>query len=279
MTSQTIDGITFKMKHKHDFGFLSGYGKVFKVFDDQDSGNICFGIQNDEGKLFIKYAGAHTARYDGDPADAVKRLKISEKLYTVLSHPSLIHFRGAFSAGGGHALVFDWAEGECMGHMYNESHQRIMALPASRKLDIFAAVISFLKYTAAAGYTAVDFYDGSIMYDILSGVTTVCDIDFFRKQPAVNDMGQMWGSSRFMSPEEYEKGAVLDEVTNVFTLGQTGFSIFTDSCYDPAVFPLGNGCYDILMKAISPEREKRFGSIAEFEAHWQNEIYKGDKYV
>lgn len=32
----------------------------------------------------------------------------------------------------------------------------------------------------------------------------ICDIDFFRKSPAVNDMGRMWGSARFMSPEEYE---------------------------------------------------------------------------
>ena len=71
---------------------------------------------------------------------------------------------------------------------------------------------------------------------------------------------------------------MLDEITNVFTLGQMGFSLFTDSDYDPTVFPLGTGCYDILMKAISPERENRFRTIAEFEIHWLKEI-KGDKYV
>lgn len=278
MTTQNIDGITFRIKEKYDFGFIADYGRVFRVFDDQDSGNICFGAENAEGRTFIKFAGAPAARYDGDTAQAVKRLKEAEKIYTQLRHPSLISFRESVDIGGGYALVFDWADGECMGRMYEESHRRIMGLPTEEKLGIFSAVTDFLKYTAASGYTAVDFYDGSVMYDEKNKKTTICDLDFFRKQPACNDMGRMWGSSRFMSPEEYEKGAVLDEITNVFTLGQMGFSLFTDSDYDPTIFPLGTRCYDILMKAISPERENRFRTIAEFEIHWLKEI-KGDKYV
>ncbi|MBQ8967495.1 serine/threonine protein kinase [Ruminococcus sp.] len=274
MITQTINGIKFKMASYHDLSFLEDYGEVFKVFDDQDSGNICFGVDSPEGRLFIKYAGAPTAEYSGAPADAIMRLKASAEIYHKLSHPALIRFREARSMGTGYGLVFDWAEGECMGRMYEDSHRKIMALPVTEKLGIFAAVTDFLKHTAATGFTAVDFYDGSIMYDPVSRKTTICDIDFFRPQPTVNDMGRMWGSSRFMSPEEYEKGAQLDEMTNVFTLGQTGFSIFTDSSYDPAAFPLGKGCYDVLMKAVSPEREKRFGSIAEFEAAWKNEIQR-----
>jgi serine/threonine-protein kinase len=43
MINQTVDGINFKMQAYFDFSFLEKYGKVFKVFDDQDSGNICFG--------------------------------------------------------------------------------------------------------------------------------------------------------------------------------------------------------------------------------------------
>lgn len=57
----TVNGITFKMKSFYDFSFLGKYGKVFKVFDDQDSGNICFGIEKDGKKYFVKFAGAPTA--------------------------------------------------------------------------------------------------------------------------------------------------------------------------------------------------------------------------
>ena len=53
MIFQYIDGIKFKMGAEFDFSFLKKYGTVFKVFDDQDSGNICFGINSLEGKIFV----------------------------------------------------------------------------------------------------------------------------------------------------------------------------------------------------------------------------------
>ena len=45
---QYIDGIPFKLKSTFDFSFMKEYGTVFKVYDDQDSGNICFGTEKDE---------------------------------------------------------------------------------------------------------------------------------------------------------------------------------------------------------------------------------------
>lgn len=44
---QYIDGIPFKLKSAFDFSFLNEYDRVFKVFDDQDSGNISFGTEKD----------------------------------------------------------------------------------------------------------------------------------------------------------------------------------------------------------------------------------------
>lgn len=63
---EKLDGVRFKMAAPFDFSFLKRYGKVFKVYDDQDSGNICFGVRNENGKrVFVKFAGAPTARYTG----------------------------------------------------------------------------------------------------------------------------------------------------------------------------------------------------------------------
>ncbi|MCL2253220.1 MAG: hypothetical protein FWC09_02140 [Lachnospiraceae bacterium] len=59
---QYIDDIPIRTKIPYNFSFLSKYGKVFKVFDDQDSGNLCFGIKDDNRRYFIKYAGAPTVR-------------------------------------------------------------------------------------------------------------------------------------------------------------------------------------------------------------------------
>jgi serine/threonine-protein kinase len=49
-----IDGIQFKMRKEFDFSFLELIWKVYKVFDDQDSGNVCFGIESKEGKKIVK---------------------------------------------------------------------------------------------------------------------------------------------------------------------------------------------------------------------------------
>ena len=82
---------------------------------------------------------------------------------------------------------------------------------------------------APVSYThlAIDFYDGSVIYDFESKKTTICDVDLFRKKPFINDMGRLWGSSRFMSPEEFKLGAEIDEITNVYTAGAVAFALFS----------------------------------------------------
>ena len=56
----SFDDVTFKLKEYQDFEWLVKLGRVFTVFDQQDSGNICFGIEIDGQKRFVKYAGAKT---------------------------------------------------------------------------------------------------------------------------------------------------------------------------------------------------------------------------
>ncbi len=270
MIYQTLDEIVFRMKNRYDFSFLQKYGKVFRVFDDQDSGNICFGVSDGKKKLFVKFAGAETVGYEGTPEDAVRRLKAVVPLYRDIHSEYLIRLVDTEEAGGGFALVFEWAEGKCMARMYPGEHRSIMELPVNKKLPLFSDITAFLKDIHRQGYFAVDFYDGSIMYDEETGRTTICDIDFFRKKPCINDMGQMWGSSRFLSPEEYIRGSVLDEITNVFTLGKMGFSLFTDSSEDEDVFPLGKAHYAVLKKAVSEKRSDRYPSIDAFENAWND---------
>jgi len=85
-------------------------------------------------------------------------------------------------------------------------------------------------------------------------------------------MGRMWGSSRFMSPEEYELGAKLDEVTNVYTLGAAIFSILCDSDRDESVWPLSSESYHVALKATEPIREKRYLSIAALISAWKRSL-------
>lgn len=70
-----IDGVRFVLLAPHDFTWLREVGRVFQVFDQQDSGNLCFGVVNGGRRRFIKYAGARTIHHRGEPVTAIARLK------------------------------------------------------------------------------------------------------------------------------------------------------------------------------------------------------------
>lgn len=107
-----MDDFSFRVKQEHDFAWLRELGHVFCVFDQQDSGNLSFGVERDGIRSFVKYAGARPVRYAGDPRDAIARLEQAMPLYERLRHPHLIALREHFCAGEGYAAIFDWVEGE-----------------------------------------------------------------------------------------------------------------------------------------------------------------------
>lgn len=267
---QYIDGLPYKLKAPYDFQFMNTYGRVFKIYDDQDSGNICFGCEKDGSRYFVKYAGAPTEQYNGSMKDAVDRLKATMPVYQELHHKNLIDLIEARDIGEGFAMVFKWVDGECIGRMYPKTHQKFMNSDLNTRLKIFQDIISFFEYVTEHNYLAIDFYDGSIMYDYAMQKTTICDIDYFRKAPCRNDVGRMFGSSVFMSPEEFELGAVLDEVTNVYTLGATAFALFSNYKRSSDAWMLHEKAFSVAKKAVHNERGKRQQSIKEFITEWEN---------
>lgn len=135
------------------------------------------------------------------------------------------------------------------------------------------------------GYVAVDFYDGSIMNDFSTDRIAICDIDFFRKAPVVNDRGEEWfGTKRLKAPEEYEKGGIIDEQANIFTLGAliyAFFGVFTDEeiqkRYSSNQFlpcahsrwQLNEESYQVARRAVRPDKEERYRTFGAFFAEWK----------
>lgn len=281
MITKTLDGISFPLREDFDFSFVSRWGRVFKVFPDQDSGNICFGTERAGGaekdgeRFFLKFAGAPTWRYEGDIADAVANLKKAAGNYTALRHPLLIELTEEMEIGGGYLTVFRWTDGVCMGKMYPESRERFFTLPVEKRQKVYVDILDFLQMTAERGYTPVDFYDGSILYDFGREKTVICDIDFFEKTPYINTMGRMWGSARFMAPEEFTLGAPVDEVTNVFLAGAVAFALFGGELdRSRELWVLGDEAYAVALKAVSEKREDRYENLAAFRAAWKAAMCK-----
>lgn len=157
-----------------------------------------------------------------------------------------------------------------MGRMYPAAHRRFMQLPIHARLAVFSDILSFFECVVSQNYVAIDFYDGSIMYDFKSSKTTICDIDLFRKQPCINDMGHMWGSSRFQSPEEFQFGAAIDEVTNVYTVGATAFALFGEYSRTRDKWQLSDELFEVVTKAVSDDRSERQQSIRQLRKEWES---------
>lgn len=279
----TIDQVTFRLRERHDMEWLRTYGRIFRVFDEQDSGNIAFGVEKDGSKLFVKYAGARTMDYAGNPDEAIARLKRAAPLYTALAHPNLIRIVDRFPVAEGYATVFEWFEGECLHSHWafpapakythpDSPFYRYRHLPVEKRLDSLDAILSFHVHAEALGYVAVDFYDGSILYDFANDTTRICDIDFYRFGPSVNELGdKFWGSKRFKAPEEFTLDAPIDSRTNVFTLGAVAFGLLggeRDRSYEK--WEAGRPLYEVALRAVQPRREDRYATIAAFKGDWDD---------
>ncbi|MFI6423626.1 hypothetical protein [Promicromonospora sp. NPDC050880] len=264
-----VDGLPVRLRAPHDLSFVARWGTVFAVLDQQDSGNLCLGVEGPGGRVFVKYAGAPTARYDGALTDAVDRARQAGAVYRSLAHPSLVRLREAVDVGAGHALVFDWTDATPVGRQYERSHV-VRSLPLPARVDAVRQIYDFHVHAAARGWVAVDLYDGSVMLDPATGRVTLCDLDLYERAPVVNRMGRMWGSTRFMSPEEHELGAVIDEVTNVVALGALAHTFLgDDETKSRAAWAGSDALFDVAARALRPERGARWPSVAALAEAWR----------
>lgn len=77
------------------------------------------------------------------------------------------------------------------------------------------------------------------------------------------------GSSRFQSPVEYQLGADIDEITNVYTLGATAFALFGEYNRTREKWQLSDKLFEIATRAVSDDRANRQQTIRQFTAEWE----------
>jgi hypothetical protein len=79
----------------------------------------------------------------------------------------------------------------------------------------------------------------------------------------------MFGSSRFMAPEEFELGATIDERTTVFTLGRTISNFLGDGTLAAASFRGTPVQHAAMARACREAPADRFQAVAELAAAWR----------
>jgi serine/threonine-protein kinase len=146
-------------------------------------------------------------------------------------------------------------------------------MAVSRILSCLDNLFDLHEQIARVGWIAVDFYDGCLIYDFTSQRLRVVDLDMYMAGPFRNEMGRMFGSTRFMSPEEFEVGAIIDERSNVYVMGRTALVFLSDGTLDRDRFRGTDALFDVVAKACNPERGDRFQSMEEFCRAWRGARY------
>ncbi len=258
--------------------YLHSVGTVFAEFgaNTQDSGNISYGVQIDGERYFVKTAGLpDDARPYLDHAARVGLLRNAVRMQADYHHPILLRVQHVIESPYGPLLVYPWFEGELLGTPRAQRDdprspfQRFRSLPASNIESCLDEIFDLHVGLSGAGWIAVDFYDGALMYNFESGQLRVMDLETYRDAPFHNEMGRMFGSTRFMAPEEFELGALIDERTTVFVMGRTALIFLSDGTLNPAAFRGSEARFAVVSRACAPERSQRFDSMSAFYRAWR----------
>ena len=259
--------------------YLNAVGCVFAVFDErsQDSGNISYGVQTPQGRYFVKTAG-----YPDDPnpflshSERVSLLRNAVRLWQSCDHPTLPPLHQVIESPTGPLLVYQWVDGElirvdaAMRDDPQSTFQRFRQLPSHEIIRALDLVYELHHQLAQLGWVAVDFYDGCLIYDFDHQKLHIVDLDHYCEGPFINEMGRLFGSSRFMAPEEFERGARIDERTTVFTMGRTAAVLLSDGTLERGPFRGSDALYDVLRHACCDDLSERYDSVATFFAAWMD---------
>jgi serine/threonine protein kinase len=258
--------------------YLGSVGSVFAEFGalTQDSGNVSYGVQIASERYFVKTAGRpDDPRQFLDHAARVTSLRNAVRLSESCRHPILPRLYRVIESPSGPMLVYQWLDGELLGTPRafrdnpESAFQRFRSLPAATVQGRLDAIFDLHHELAGSGWIAVDFYDGSLIYDFKSGRLGVVDLDMYREGPFRNEMGRMFGSTRFMAPEEFELGALIDERTNVFVMGRTALVFLSDGALNAEAFRGTRALFEVVARACVPERSRRYDSMAAFYRAWR----------
>ena len=234
---------------------------AFVVFDRQDSGCLSFGIERDGRRWFVKRAT--------DAAAAVSLTRASG-LHAAVRHRAIVrpvHIRDGMD---GITLVYPWQAGQVLNAATSAGSDRsgllrFQSLPPESVFQAIDELLDAHLAIAAAGYVAVDLYDGCFLHDFSADRMHLIDLDEYRPGPFVLDSERLPGSLRYLAPEQQKRGSLVDERTTVFALGRTLHELL-DS---PNGWRGSGSRRAVVERATAADPERRHQTVAALVRGWQ----------
>ena len=252
--------------------YLKQIGEITYRFPVHDSRCQSFQTVVDNQCWFIKH---------GNTPQTITWLKQAVRFNNAVQHEALPRLHNAFITPDGFTLVYDWIDGESLRPerelSADEVHprDRFCALPAVEMIDALNVIYDIHILIEKRGFIAEDFYDGCIIYDFEKKQICLFDFDQYHPKPFINDRGRLYGSRRFMAPEEFQKGERIDEKTNVFMLGRTAFVLLANNSDSRDDWKGNDALWQVAKKATNADKPLRYQSVQAFVSAWHAAIADG----
>ena len=235
-------------------------GRAFAVFERQDSGCRSYGVESGGRRWFVKQA----VRPEGRAS-----LARAAALHAAVRHPAVVRPERVLDGTTGATLVYPWHDGQILNaattHASDRSGlDRFRQLPVAEVEAALAAILDAHAAVAAAGWVPVDLYDGCFLYDFAARRMRLVDLDEYRPGPFLLDSERLPGSRRYMAPEEFVRGALIDQRTGVHALGRTLHELL-DS---PGGWRGTAAQRAVVDRAIEPDPARRHPGVPALVAAW-----------
>lgn len=240
---------------------------MFRAFRDQDSGCVSYGVRLASGEhWFVKEATTAAARHSLDRAWTFHR---------AVRHPVIVPQLHRFAVGsGGQAVVMPWHSGEVLYHPTSHRHggrahsdhplARFRAQPLAAILRAVDRLLDAHLVVEAAGFVAVDLYDGAFLHDFETSELRLIDLDEYRPGPFTLDADRLPGSRRFMAPEEWQR----DTRTTVHALGRV-LRLLLDAGDEERAWRGTAEQLAMVQRAVRPDPVERFTGVGELTVAWR----------
>ncbi|POX37792.1 serine/threonine protein kinase [Streptomyces sp. Ru73] len=249
--------------------YLARVGEVFAAGPVHDSGCRTYGVRLPDGERWCVKEPLTDA--------AQRSLDSGWEFHRAVRHPAIVPQIHRLRAGGRTAAVLPWRDGESLYHRSPSAAPgerpggalaRFRALPVARVLAALDRILDAHLAVERAGYVAVDFYDGAVLYDFASHTPHLIDLDEYRRGPFAVQADRLPGSRRFMAPEEWVRGAVIDVRTTVYVLGRTA-RLLLDAGDEERAWRGTRRQRAVITRATCADPPHRYTSVREFVAEWR----------
>lgn len=213
--------------------------------------------------------------------ESVGWLESAIRFHAAVSHPSIPPIVHHIATADGLAIVERWAPGDVLVDGFDPTvpdrddpqspYQRFLGLPEFELADAVRQLTHAHLAITGAGFVAVDLYDGCLIYDFDRHELSLIDLDMYRRGPFVLETDRQYGSSAFMAPEEWRRGATIDERTTVFTLGRFALVLLGCDRHGPPVranFRGSESLFELATRACARVPADRFQSVTELCRAW-----------